>query len=61
MDDFQQKTKVIIFWGMLLVGVLWLLSVFVRVIQDNTFSLLDTVVSVILIGMAFGYKYQQKI
>ena len=46
---------------MLLAGILYLLSVPVGYFENNNISIRDLLLSLILIGLAFAYKIQQKI
>ena len=61
MDNIQSKSKKWIFWAMMVAGILYFLSVPVGYFENNSISIRDLILSLVLIGFAFAYKIQQKI
>jgi hypothetical protein len=55
------KAKKRIFWGMLVAGCLWSLSVLVTFLDSKVLPQGDTLVAIFLVAGAFLFKWQQKI
>jgi hypothetical protein len=61
MEYNQNRSKKMIFWVMLIAGILYFLSVLAGYFENNSLLIRDLIISVILIGLAISYKIYFKI
>ena len=55
-----QKKKTLIFWGLLLAGLIWLINDLLPLLYGRKLSLVGIITSLAIIAIAFFYKYKSK-